>query len=130
MIISMGIFRPVPPERVPTIYIGDGEHTMVNITIRANPRPTTLWNVNGMTVIEGQSSGPYQAYYPRDMVSPETIPLWQFQYTNQCPLFLGFRKLPGTVEDQRANGADGDLRTNCHQRAGVASVRDQSEQTG
>lgn len=56
-----------PPERVPTIYIGDGEHTMVNITIRANPRPTTLWEVNGMTVIEGQSSGPYQAYYPRDM---------------------------------------------------------------
>lgn len=56
-----------PPERVPTIYIGDGEHTMVNITIRANPRPTTTWKINGMTVIEGQSTGPYQAYYPRDM---------------------------------------------------------------
>lgn len=56
-----------PPERIPTIYIGDGEHTMVNITIRANPRPTTSWKINGMMVIEGQSSGPYQAYYPRDM---------------------------------------------------------------
>lgn len=56
-----------PPERVPTIYIGDGEHTMVNITIRANPRPTTTWKINGMTVIEGQSTGPYQAYYPRDL---------------------------------------------------------------
>lgn len=55
------------PERVPTIYIGDGEHTMVNITIRANPRPTTSWKVNGMTIIEGQSMGSYQAYYPRDM---------------------------------------------------------------
>ncbi|XP_065089736.1 fasciclin-3-like [Ochlerotatus camptorhynchus] len=55
------------PERVPTIYIGDGEHTMVNITIRANPRPRTSWKVDGMTIIEGQSTGPYQAYYPRDM---------------------------------------------------------------
>lgn len=72
--ISKGFYRAFlplsirfAPERVPTIYIGDGEHTMVNITFRANPRPTTAWKINGMTVIEGQSSGPYQAYYPRDM---------------------------------------------------------------
>lgn len=77
-----------PPEPIPTIYIGDGEHTIVNITIRANPRPTTTWLVNGMTVIEGQSSGPYQAYYPRDMGSGRYLALLKInERTNRTEIF-------------------------------------------
>uniref|UniRef100_T1DEE0 Putative neurotrophic tyrosine kinase receptor type 2b n=1 Tax=Psorophora albipes TaxID=869069 RepID=T1DEE0_9DIPT len=56
-----------PPQPIPTIYIGGGVHTMVNVTIKANPRPQISWKVNGMTIEEGQSFGPYQSYYPRDM---------------------------------------------------------------
>lgn len=52
------------PEPVPTINIGE---TFVNVTIKANPRPTTSWKVNDMTIDEGQSFGPYQAYYPKDL---------------------------------------------------------------
>lgn len=52
------------PEPVPTINIGE---TMINVTIKANPRPTTSWKINDMTVVEGQSLGPYQAYIPKDL---------------------------------------------------------------
>lgn len=52
------------PEPVPTINIGE---SIINVTIKANPRPATSWKVNDMTIVEGQSLGPYQAYYPKDL---------------------------------------------------------------
>ncbi|XP_055598451.1 fasciclin-3-like isoform X2 [Uranotaenia lowii] len=56
-----------PPQRLPTIYVGESSYGMVNVTIKANPKPKTHWKVNGVTIEEGHSSGPYQAYVPRDM---------------------------------------------------------------
>lgn len=57
----------IPPQPIPTVYIGEGSHATVNITIKSNPRPTTIWKVNGITINEGLSVGPYQAYIPKDM---------------------------------------------------------------
>uniref|UniRef100_A0A182QZE2 Ig-like domain-containing protein n=1 Tax=Anopheles farauti TaxID=69004 RepID=A0A182QZE2_9DIPT len=58
------------PEEIPHIYIDElpesGSAT-VNITIHANPKPTTRWTVNGRMIKEGESVGIYQAYYPREI---------------------------------------------------------------
>lgn len=56
-----------PPQPIPTIYIGEESQALINVTIKANPKPTTSWKVNGVTIDEGESMGPYQAYTPRDM---------------------------------------------------------------
>ncbi|XP_055620252.1 fasciclin-3-like isoform X2 [Toxorhynchites rutilus septentrionalis] len=72
--ISRGFYRAFlplnilfPPKPIPNIYIGEGTHAVINVTVRANPRPTTSWKVNGIRIDEGTSSGPYQAYIPKDM---------------------------------------------------------------
>lgn len=57
-------FAPLP---TPTVDIRDSPHEQINVTIKANPRPTTSWTVRGQTIEEGQSNGPYQAYIPKDL---------------------------------------------------------------
>lgn len=57
-------FAPLP---TPTVTIRDSPNEMINVTIRANPRPTTSWYVKRQTIEEGQSIGPYQAYIPKDL---------------------------------------------------------------
>lgn len=58
------LFAPLP---TPTVDIRDSPNEMINVTIKANPRPTTSWYVKGQTIEEGQSNGPYQAYIPKDL---------------------------------------------------------------
>ncbi|XP_053685492.1 fasciclin-3-like [Sabethes cyaneus] len=72
--ISKGYYRAflplnirIPPQPIPSIYIGEGSHAIVNVTIKSNPRPKTSWKVNGLTIDEGLTVGPYQAYIPKDM---------------------------------------------------------------
>lgn len=57
-------FAPLPHT---AIYIDEKHRALINITVRANPRPKTSWKVHGEIIEEGQSVGPYQAYSPRDM---------------------------------------------------------------
>lgn len=57
-------FAPLP---TPTVDIRDSPHERINVTIKANPRPTTSWYIKGQTIEEGQSNGPYQAYIPKDL---------------------------------------------------------------
>lgn len=57
-------FAPLP---TPTVDIRDSPHEQINVTIKANPRPTTSWTIRGQTIEEGQSNGPYQAYIPKDL---------------------------------------------------------------
>lgn len=93
--ISKGFYRAFlpltirfPPEPVPTVYIGNGPHTMVNITIRANPRPTTSWRIKALTVSEGESEGPYQAYIPKDMGNSDYLVLLKVnEQASQTELF-------------------------------------------
>ncbi|XP_055533777.1 fasciclin-3-like [Wyeomyia smithii] len=57
----------IPPQPKPHIYIENGSYAIVNVTIKSNPRPKTSWKVNGVTIDEGFTVGPYQAYIPKDM---------------------------------------------------------------
>lgn len=72
MILSNLTFIPVAPLPTPTVDIRDSPHEMINVTIKANPRPSTSWYVKGQTIEEGLTNGPYQAYIPKDLVSPAT----------------------------------------------------------
>lgn len=72
------------PEPVPSINIGE---SMINVTIKANPRPTTSWKINDLTIVEGQSLGPYQAYYPKDLGFGNYLVLLRInERTNQSDL--------------------------------------------
>lgn len=55
------------PLATPTVDIRDSPHERINVTIKANPRPTTSWYVKGRTIDEGLTIGPYQAYIPKDL---------------------------------------------------------------
>uniref|UniRef100_A0A8D8CWW7 Fasciclin-3 n=1 Tax=Culex pipiens TaxID=7175 RepID=A0A8D8CWW7_CULPI len=57
-------FAPLP---TPTVDIRDSPNEMINVTIKANPRPSTSWYVKGQTIEEGLTNGPYQAYIPKDL---------------------------------------------------------------
>lgn len=72
--ITKGFYRAFLPLNIhfaplstPTVDIRDSPHERINVTIKANPRPTTCWYVKGQTIEEGQSKGPYQAYIPKDL---------------------------------------------------------------
>lgn len=72
--ISKGYYRAFLPLNIhfaplqtPTVDIRDSPHEMINVTIKANPRPSTSWRIKGQTIEEGQSNGPYQAYIPKDL---------------------------------------------------------------
>lgn len=44
-----------------------GSTGLVNVTIRANPRPLTEWQVAGNTIQQGTRNGRYEAYEPQDL---------------------------------------------------------------
>lgn len=44
-----------------------GSTAIVNITIRANPRPRTEWSVEGLTIRQGEQKSRYEAYEPVDL---------------------------------------------------------------
>uniref|UniRef100_A0A2M4BQJ5 Putative cell adhesion molecule 4 n=2 Tax=Anopheles marajoara TaxID=58244 RepID=A0A2M4BQJ5_9DIPT len=62
------------PEAIPHIRIAElpesGSAT-VNITIQANPQPTTRWRVNGRVLNEGETVDMYQAFIPRQTGASE-----------------------------------------------------------
>lgn len=55
------------PLQTPSVDIRDSPHERINVTIKANPRPSTSWTIKGQTIEEGQTNGPYQAYIPKDL---------------------------------------------------------------
>ncbi|XP_058826594.1 fasciclin-3-like [Topomyia yanbarensis] len=78
----------IPPQPIPSIYIGEGTHAVVNVTVKSNPRPKTSWRVNGIVIDEGQSVGPYQAYIPKDMDYGNYLVLLKInEQTEQTELF-------------------------------------------
>ncbi|XP_058459423.1 fasciclin-3-like isoform X2 [Malaya genurostris] len=93
--ISKGYYRAflplnirIPPQPVPAIYIGEGAHAVVNVTLKSNPRPKTSWKIDGIAINEGQSVGPYQAYIPKDMDYGNYLVLLKInEQTEQTKLF-------------------------------------------
>ncbi|ETN61362.1 fasciclin [Anopheles darlingi] len=75
-----------PPEAIPHIRIAElpesGSAT-VNITIHANPQPTTRWRVNGRLLNEGETVDMYQAFIPRQTGPSEYAVLLK---NNDCTL--------------------------------------------
>ncbi|XP_058054852.1 fasciclin-3-like [Anopheles bellator] len=72
------------PEEIPHIHIDELPATgsaSVNITIHANPQPTTRWKVNGRLVKEGETVDIYQAYIPRQTGAGEYMVLLK---NNDC----------------------------------------------
>lgn len=44
-----------------------GSSAIVNVTIRANPRPKTEWNIDGQVIRQGEQISRYEAYEPVDL---------------------------------------------------------------
>ncbi|GAB0094908.1 fasciclin-3 [Sergentomyia squamirostris] len=60
-------YRPQPLPLVKLYGLILGSTGLVNVTIRANPRPLTEWNVAGMSIQQGTRNGRYEAYEPQDL---------------------------------------------------------------
>lgn len=44
-----------------------GTSAIVNVTIRANPRPRTEWSIDGLVIPQGTQNSRYEAYEPVDL---------------------------------------------------------------
>uniref|UniRef100_A0A1L8E3S7 Putative cell adhesion molecule 4 n=2 Tax=Nyssomyia neivai TaxID=330878 RepID=A0A1L8E3S7_9DIPT len=60
-------YRPQPLPLVKLYGLILGSTGLVNVTIRANPRPLTEWQVAGNTIQQGTRNGRYEAYEPQDL---------------------------------------------------------------
>ncbi|XP_055695789.1 fasciclin-3 isoform X3 [Lutzomyia longipalpis] len=60
-------YRPQPLPLVKLYGLILGSTGLVNVTIRANPRPLTEWHVAGNTIQQGSRNGRYEAYEPQDL---------------------------------------------------------------
>uniref|UniRef100_A0A7G3ADH6 Putative cell adhesion molecule 4 n=1 Tax=Lutzomyia longipalpis TaxID=7200 RepID=A0A7G3ADH6_LUTLO len=60
-------YRPQPLPLVKLYGLILGSTGLVNVTIRANPRPLTEWHIAGNTIQQGSRNGRYEAYEPQDL---------------------------------------------------------------
>lgn len=44
-----------------------GQTALVNVTIKANPRPRIEWSVDGTVISQGRQSGRFESYEPIDL---------------------------------------------------------------
>uniref|UniRef100_A0A1B0DJL1 Immunoglobulin I-set domain-containing protein n=1 Tax=Phlebotomus papatasi TaxID=29031 RepID=A0A1B0DJL1_PHLPP len=59
--------RPQPLPLVKLYGLILGSTGLINVTIRANPRPLSEWHVSGMQIQQGTRNGRYEAYEPQDL---------------------------------------------------------------
>uniref|UniRef100_A0A6B2EA49 Putative cell adhesion molecule 3 n=1 Tax=Phlebotomus kandelakii TaxID=1109342 RepID=A0A6B2EA49_9DIPT len=60
-------YRPQPLPLVKLYGLILGNTGLINVTIRANPRPLSEWHVSGMQIQQGTRNGRYEAYEPQDL---------------------------------------------------------------
>ncbi|XP_055716717.1 fasciclin-3 isoform X6 [Phlebotomus papatasi] len=60
-------YRPQPLPLVKLYGLILGSTGLINVTIRANPRPLSEWHVSGMQIQQGTRNGRYEAYEPQDL---------------------------------------------------------------
>lgn len=59
--------RPQPLGVTQVFGVVLGSTAFINVTINANPRPRTEWNVDGTTIPQGQQHERYESYEPIDL---------------------------------------------------------------
>lgn len=59
--------QPQPLQEVRVYGLILGETAIVNVTIRANPRPRIEWTIDGVSIAQGNQAQRYEAYQPLDL---------------------------------------------------------------
>lgn len=59
--------QPQPLQEVRVYGLLLGQTAIVNVTIRANPRPNIEWSIDGVSIAQGSQAQRYEAYQPLDL---------------------------------------------------------------
>lgn len=59
--------QPQPLQEVRVYGLLLGQTAMINVTIRANPRPRIEWSIDGVSIAQGGQSQRFEAYQPLDL---------------------------------------------------------------